>query len=341
MGDVANLMPELVLPTKVRKIRAPKHDFKNGEGKVFAHRHSNGGGWVADTAYVAETVKVSSGCGVYGFARVTDNVTLSGRAMVGDRARVMHNARLSNVAHVRGSALVRDSVNLTDRTFVAGQAHLSGNTFTQGKVYINDFAVVHNTRCNGPNLAYNLEICGNAKVFDCTMYGPSFARDTAILENAHLSFSGCAGAGKIINATVNTHIDGEVSIYAYAARRRRRRITDPEPTDVPSLQGRLVCVYGLVVGGRVITRPVVVGAAAYVLNCTIVLYNQDLSERFPEFPPGPIVDLNTNTMTSLLQYYQRGTAQTAAASPIPVIASVGAVPTEARQRRIMRMEETA
>ena len=27
------------------------HDFKDGKGPVPAHQHSNGGGWVADTAY--------------------------------------------------------------------------------------------------------------------------------------------------------------------------------------------------------------------------------------------------------------------------------------------------
>jgi hypothetical protein len=42
----------------------PKYDFQDGKGAVLAHQHSNGGGWVADTASVAATAKVS------GYARV-------------------------------------------------------------------------------------------------------------------------------------------------------------------------------------------------------------------------------------------------------------------------------
>ena len=32
-----------------------KFDFRDGNGLVPAHKHPNGGGWVADTARVAET----------------------------------------------------------------------------------------------------------------------------------------------------------------------------------------------------------------------------------------------------------------------------------------------
>ena len=35
-----------------------KFDFNDGNGLVPAHKHSNGGGWVAETADVADTVYV-------------------------------------------------------------------------------------------------------------------------------------------------------------------------------------------------------------------------------------------------------------------------------------------
>lgn len=35
-------------------------DFEDGNGPVPAHQHSNGGGWVADTATVADTAYVGS-----------------------------------------------------------------------------------------------------------------------------------------------------------------------------------------------------------------------------------------------------------------------------------------
>ena len=53
-----------------------KHDFKNGKGLVPAHRHSNGGGWVADTARVSDSVYVGE------FARVFGNADVFGDAKV-------------------------------------------------------------------------------------------------------------------------------------------------------------------------------------------------------------------------------------------------------------------
>ncbi len=55
------------------------HDF--GAGAVPAHRHKNGGGWVADTAFVDETACVESDARVYGNARVekpSDVICISG-----------------------------------------------------------------------------------------------------------------------------------------------------------------------------------------------------------------------------------------------------------------------
>ena len=45
-------------------------DFGDPRGAVAAHRHSNGGGWVADTAHVGDTAFVGADARVGGFARV-------------------------------------------------------------------------------------------------------------------------------------------------------------------------------------------------------------------------------------------------------------------------------
>jgi hypothetical protein len=45
--------------------------FDFGDGPVAAHKHSNGGGWVADTAFVAETAYVGPDAQVYGTALVS------------------------------------------------------------------------------------------------------------------------------------------------------------------------------------------------------------------------------------------------------------------------------
>jgi hypothetical protein len=46
-----------------------KFDFEDGNGPVPAKKHSNGGGWVADTATVADTAYVGPDARVFGNAR--------------------------------------------------------------------------------------------------------------------------------------------------------------------------------------------------------------------------------------------------------------------------------
>ena len=51
-------------------------NFKDGNGPVPAHKHINGGGWVADSAIVDDTVYVGPD------ARVSGNAEVSGDARV-------------------------------------------------------------------------------------------------------------------------------------------------------------------------------------------------------------------------------------------------------------------
>ena len=77
-----------------------KFDFNDGNGPVPAHQHSNGGGWVADTASVSDTAYVGLD------AQVFDNAVVSGSARVSGTAQVFDNAVVSGSARVSGSALV-------------------------------------------------------------------------------------------------------------------------------------------------------------------------------------------------------------------------------------------
>jgi hypothetical protein len=67
-------------------------DFGDGKGLVPAHKHYNGGGWVADTAIVDNTVFVVSTARVFGYPRVHEDVqiygTVVGAAIVCGRAKV-------------------------------------------------------------------------------------------------------------------------------------------------------------------------------------------------------------------------------------------------------------
>jgi UDP-3-O-[3-hydroxymyristoyl] glucosamine N-acyltransferase len=63
---------------KGNKMTGIVHDFEDGNGPVAAHQHSNGGGWVADTATVADTAFVGPNALVYGNAQVSGNCRVSG-----------------------------------------------------------------------------------------------------------------------------------------------------------------------------------------------------------------------------------------------------------------------
>ena len=99
-------------------------DFRDGNGPVPAHQHSNGGGWVADTATVEPNARVS------GDARVSGAAHVSGDACVYGDAHVYGAAHVSGAAHVCGDAHVskqpvvvtglRYLVAVTDTHLIAG-----------------------------------------------------------------------------------------------------------------------------------------------------------------------------------------------------------------------------
>lgn len=79
-------------------------DFNDGNGPVPAHQHSNGGGWVADTASVDKTAYVGPYASVYGSAKVSDNARVSGK-VTGSTASEIEDSkepkvRVEKIAHI-------------------------------------------------------------------------------------------------------------------------------------------------------------------------------------------------------------------------------------------------
>ncbi len=83
-------------------------DFRDGEGPVPAHQHSNGGGWVADTAVVSKTVYVDMD------ARVYDNASVRGWVSLHDSVRV------------HGMACLDGAMNIYDEVGVSGEVKMIG-----------------------------------------------------------------------------------------------------------------------------------------------------------------------------------------------------------------------
>ena len=73
-----------MMKTNMRVTDMTTFDFNDGNGPVAAHQHPNGGGWVADTAKVADTSYVGPDAWVYGNAEVSGTARVSGDAWVSD-----------------------------------------------------------------------------------------------------------------------------------------------------------------------------------------------------------------------------------------------------------------
>ncbi len=112
--------------------------FDFGSGPVPAHNHPNGGGWVADTAYVEYTAYIGPNAWVYdearvyGTARVYENARVSGHARVYDNAQVCDNAHVSGEARVYGVAWVYGEARVYDEARVYGEALVYGDAQVNG-----------------------------------------------------------------------------------------------------------------------------------------------------------------------------------------------------------------
>lgn len=185
-------------PVKVRKKRASKHDFKDGNGRVFAHRHDNGGGWVADTAKVAESVFVGKMAQVSNSARLSGKAMVMQRARVGGNAEISGNAKITKEAFVYGSAKVIDSAQITDLAQVSGGL-IGGSTSILNRVRI----------CNHPTIFDSTirdecVVSGYAKLLNSTMDGWTCVGGEAKLVAATLSgFVTVGGQAKIISSKIS------------------------------------------------------------------------------------------------------------------------------------------
>ncbi len=97
------------------------------------HAHSNGGGWVASSAKVDDSVYVGPDAMVLGNAVLTGNVRVEDRAVVANRVTASDNVVISGHAIVNGGGWVYDN------GWKEGSVVLSGNAI------ISDSAVVFNS----------------------------------------------------------------------------------------------------------------------------------------------------------------------------------------------------
>ena len=117
--------------------------------------HANGGGFVALTADVAETVYVGKDAMVLGESRIKDQVKIL------DRSRVFSEAQISGQVVVSDNALISGKAELSGRAIVSGNSRVSGLSKVSGQVQVTDNAQVFSTA----QVSDQAKVFGNARVF--------------------------------------------------------------------------------------------------------------------------------------------------------------------------------
>jgi len=124
--------------------------YNFGNGPVPAHQHYNGGGWVADTAKVADTVFIGLNAEVFGNAQVRGNVQIHDRVKVYDNALIhghvslYNNVRVYDNAYIQDNIILTDSVNVHDNAKIIngpkiyGNVEIKGNVLIKGNIHINN-----------------------------------------------------------------------------------------------------------------------------------------------------------------------------------------------------------
>lgn len=120
---------------------------------IDGHIHSNGGGFVASTAQVDESVYVAPDAKVLGYARVSgnakildhavvqdsavisDNAVIAGYSIIAESAEISGNARVDDYALVMGSASVSGNAKVIESACVYGKYHMSDNSCAKGMAF--------------------------------------------------------------------------------------------------------------------------------------------------------------------------------------------------------------
>ncbi|WP_353208435.1 hypothetical protein [Sphingorhabdus sp.] len=198
-------------PVKVRKKRAPKHDFQDGRGRVFAHRHVNGNGWVADTAKVADSVVVDKMAQVYHYAVIVGKAQVRNRAHVCGNTELMDFACVEHSAQVSGNTIIADSSKVRDNARVYGGV-LQGSTMVRETAAIRDNAWLMDTTVRdncvvygraklfNTALRYDVHVGGNAYLIRATIDGYVHVRGDAVIKGSGIYNTRAYSSDKTLNA---------------------------------------------------------------------------------------------------------------------------------------------
>ena len=116
---------------------------------VSGTAHSNGGGFVADTAtvdvgaYVGPQARVLGSVQVLGNARIEGRAVVQGSATVQGDAVISSSAELNDTALIENHATVRDNALLGDNAIVRNEAKIHGDAVASQNAVISTLAMVY------------------------------------------------------------------------------------------------------------------------------------------------------------------------------------------------------
>ncbi|MBQ8926837.1 MAG: hypothetical protein IJ055_01005 [Oscillospiraceae bacterium] len=129
--------------------------------------HTNGGGFVASGATVADSVYVGPN------AKVLGNATVTGNAVIDDYAVVTGSANVSGNAVIKGHAIVAERATVKDYAIVADHAGVMGNAVVSGNARVLESGLVF----------VNYKVSGNATVKGVAFaLGDGSASNQAVLD---------------------------------------------------------------------------------------------------------------------------------------------------------------
>ena len=109
---------------------------------VSGHRHGNGGGFVADSAFVDASVYVAPNAKVLDNAVVKQNARIEDNAIVRGDAQIGGNARLTGHAMAQGNAVIDGSAWLSDYAIVDGYAAVTDQAHVSDQAIVRDDAAI-------------------------------------------------------------------------------------------------------------------------------------------------------------------------------------------------------
>jgi UDP-3-O-[3-hydroxymyristoyl] glucosamine N-acyltransferase len=120
------------------RLKYGQHTFYDGTvSYAYQHKNPDGslGGWVAETAYVADSCYMHPNSEVTEYAQVLDNVEMHDLALANGFAIVKENAKLLDWCRVTDNAIVCGDATVCGGTIVGGKSYIECGIVDEDKVY--------------------------------------------------------------------------------------------------------------------------------------------------------------------------------------------------------------